>query len=71
MNRAETTGLLLMAGSVLAFVLFVIGALRRSYVALVLPLTSAMLAVTAIAFWLGWTMYTLAEEEAEEQATSA
>jgi hypothetical protein len=65
MNRAHTTGLVLMAGAVLQLVLFLYGALRRSYLALALPISAAMLALTALTFWVGWTMMTM-EEEVEE-----
>jgi hypothetical protein len=67
MDRAHTTGMIIMAGSVLSMLLFLIGALRRSYVAIALPVTAAMTALTALAFWVGWTMMTM-EEEPEEPA---
>ena len=65
MNRAQNTGLLLMLGAALELLLFLSGALRRSYLALALPVTAAMLALTALTFWIGWTMLTM-EEEADE-----
>ena len=70
MNRAHSTGLVLMAGAALQLLLFVYGALRRSYLALALPVTAAMLALTALTFWVGWTMLTM-EEEVEEPPVSA
>jgi hypothetical protein len=39
--------------------------LRRSYLVLALPVTAAMLATSALTFWLGWTMLTMGEEAAE------
>lgn len=65
MNRAQNTGLVLMAAAAIELLLFLYGALRRSYLALALPVTAAMLALTALTFWIGWTMLTM-EEEAEE-----
>jgi hypothetical protein len=65
MNRAHSTGLVLMAGAAVQLLLFVYGALRRSYLALALPVTAAVLALTALTFWVGWTMLTM-EEEVEE-----
>ena len=62
MNRSRTTGLLLMAGAALELVLFLVGAVRRSYLALALPVTAAMLALTALTFWLGWTLYAIEDE---------
>ena len=69
MNRAQTTGVILMAGAVLQLLLFVIGAAKRSYLALALPVMAAMTALTALTFWVGWTMMTM-EEEDEEPHTS-
>ena len=65
MRRARVTGKLMMAGAALQMLLFVFGLKRRSYLALALPVSVAMLAQTALTFWLGWTMLTM-EEEVEE-----
>lgn len=67
MSRAHKTGLILMAGALLELVLFFYGTARRSYLALALPVTAAMLTLTAITLWLGWTMLTM-EEEADDPA---
>ena len=67
MSRAQKTGLLLIAGASLEMLLFLYGAMRRSYLALALPMTAAMAALTALTFWVGWTMMTM-EEEAEDDA---
>lgn len=63
MNRARNTGMLLMGGAVLQLLLFVYGTLRRSYLAIALPMTAAMLALSALTFWLGWTMISMEEDE--------
>lgn len=52
-----------MAGAVLQMLLFVIGAARRSYLALALPVMAAMTALTALTFWVGWTMVTMEDED--------
>ena len=67
MNRAQATGLALMVGAALELLLFLYGVVRRSYIALALPVTTAMLAVTALTLWLGYTMATM-EEEPEDRA---
>jgi hypothetical protein len=67
MSRAQKTGLLLIAGAALEMLLFIYGATRRSYLALALPMTAAMAALTALTFWVGWTMLVM-EEEAEDDA---
>ena len=62
-DRAQTTGRLLILGAALQMLLFVYGATRRSYLALALPVTAAMGAVTILTVWLGWTMMSMQPEE--------
>ena len=64
-ERAQTTGKLLIAGAALQMLLFLYGATRRSYLALALPVTAAMTAVTILTLWLGWTMLSM-QPEADE-----
>jgi hypothetical protein len=64
-------GALLMLGSVMEVVLFMYGAARRSYMAIALPVMLALAGVSALAFWIGWTMYNSEGElpdEIEEEA---
>ena len=68
MPPARATGALLMAGAALQMLLFLAGVGRRSYLALALPVTAAMLAQTALTFWLGWTMATMGEETNDPSA---
>lgn len=58
MDRSQTTGVLIMAGAALEAVLFAIGLIRRSYLAVALPVAGAIAALSALAFWIGWTMAT-------------
>jgi hypothetical protein len=58
MDRSQTTGALIMAGAAFQMLLFLIGLGRRSYLAIALPVTGAMAALSALAFWVGWTMLT-------------
>jgi hypothetical protein len=62
MSQGQKTGLLLMAGSVLQLLVFLHGVSRRSYLALALPVTAAMAALTALIFWLGLTMLSSEDE---------
>ncbi|HEY7270985.1 MAG TPA: hypothetical protein VH951_14265 [Dehalococcoidia bacterium] len=64
-DRAQTTGKLLIAGAALQMLLFLYGTARRSYLALALPVTAAMTAVTILTLWLGWTMLSMQPEEDE------
>ena len=62
MERGRTTGLLLMAGSVLQMIVFLVAMSRRSYMALALPVAVAMTALTVLTFWVGWTLVTMEED---------
>ena len=66
MNRAQKTGVILIAAAAIEMVLFLYGAMRRSYLALALPMTAAMTALTALTFWVGYTMLMLEEEPDED-----
>jgi hypothetical protein len=57
-ERARLLGQALMAGSVLQLLLFLLGVRRRSYAALAIPLLAALTVVSALAFWVGYTMAT-------------
>jgi len=69
------TGMLIMAGAALEMLLFLYGAARRSYMAVALPVMAAVAAVSALAFWVGWTLLTTEEEipelEGESEGTAA
>jgi hypothetical protein len=58
MDRSQATGALIMAGAALELLLFVIGLFKKSYLAIAMPVTGAMAALSALAFWVGWTMLT-------------
>jgi hypothetical protein len=75
MDRSQMTGTLIMAGAALEMLLFLYGAARRSYMAVALPVMAAVAAVSALAFWVGWTLLTTEEEipelEGESEGTAA
>lgn len=72
MERSQQMGVLIMAGAVLQMMFFLWAAARRSYMAVALPVMGALAAISALAFWIGWTMFTseseLEEELGEEEA---
>jgi uncharacterized membrane protein YesL len=59
-------GALIMFTAVAQMVLFFWGAARKSYAALALPVMAALGGISALAFWIGWTMLTT-EAELEEE----
>ena len=66
MDRSQRTGLIIMIASAFAAVFFLWSILRRSYMAVALPVMSAIAAVSALAFWIGWTMFTAETEQLDE-----
>ena len=64
------TGILIMVGAALEMLLFLYGAARRSYMAVALPVMAAVTAVSALAFWVGWTLLTTEEETPELEGES-
>ena len=58
MNKSQLTGAATMAVAAVQIIAFLIGATRRSDAALALPIAAALAALSALAFWIGWTMMT-------------
>jgi len=65
-EKSQQTGLFIMIGSAFMLVFFLWAMLRKSYAAIALPVASALAVVTALAFWIGWTLFTGEEEDGEE-----
>ena len=65
------TGVLIIVGATIEFLLFVYGLSRRSYAAIAVPVAVAVAGLSALAAWVGWTMMTIEpdmpEPELEEQ----
>ena len=66
MEKSQQTGLFIMIGSAFMLVFFLWAMLRKSYAAIALPVASALAVVTALAFWIGWTLFTGEEDDGEE-----
>ena len=66
MEGSQRLGTMIMLASVLEMVLFLWAVSRRSYLAVALPVMFVLGALNALAFWIGWTMFTASEEEEEE-----
>lgn len=66
MDRSQMTGIAIMLGAVVEMLLFLYGAARRSYMAVALPVMGGLTVISALAFWIGWTMLT-SETELEEE----
>lgn len=70
MGRSRQLGMFLAIGAALQMLIMLIGTMRRSYMVIALPVLAATGVVSALAFWVGWTMMNtepdLAELEAQE-----
>ncbi|MBF6600875.1 MAG: hypothetical protein IVW36_10245 [Dehalococcoidia bacterium] len=69
MGRSRQLGMIMMIASSVEMLVMVIAVMRRSYLAIALPVVTAVGIVSALAFWVGWTMANTDEELAalEEQ----
>ena len=56
MERSQTIGAVLMAVSGLQMLVFTLGVMRRSYLAVALPVLAATAAISGLLFWVGYTM---------------
>lgn len=59
MERSRQIGTILMAVSGLQMLVFTFGILRRSYVAIALPVMAAVAALSGLLFWVGYTMMSM------------
>ncbi len=62
MDKSQMFGLIIIIGVMVEMAIFLFGVLRRSYLALAVPLLFALSAVNLLAVWIGWTMLTTEPE---------
>lgn len=65
MERSQSIGAVLMAAPALVMLIFTVGVLRRSYLAVALPVLAAVGAVSALLVWIGYTMVSMEADLAE------
>ncbi len=66
MEGSQRMGAIIMLAAMFEMVIFLWAVSRRSYLAVALPVTLVLGSLNALAFWIGWTMFTAVEEEDEE-----
>ena len=75
MGRSKQLGTILMVVAAVQGLFMIIGTMRRSYLVIALPVLAAVGAISALMFWVGWTMANtepdLAELEAAEEVPLA
>ncbi len=66
MEGSQRLGAIIMLAAMFEMVVFLWAVSRRSYLAVALPVTLVLGSLNALAFWIGWTMFTATEEEEDE-----
>lgn len=66
-DQSRNQGALICAGAAIAALLFVVGVLRGSYLALAIPVAIATLFALGLVFWVGWTIYTVQVEPERDE----
>jgi hypothetical protein len=65
-DSSRTQGGLICLGAAFAALLFLLGVLRGSYVALAIPVAILVLFILGLTFWVGWTILTVQVEPEPE-----
>ena len=71
MERSKQLGTLLMVGAAVQALFMVVGTMRRSYLVIALPVLTAVGVVSALTFWVGWTMANTEPDLAELEQSDA
>lgn len=75
MGRSKQLGTILMIGAAVQALFMLVGTMRRSYLVIALPILAATGLISALAFWVGWTMVNtepdLAELEEQDRVPAA
>ncbi len=66
MEGSQRLGAIIILATMFEMVVFLWAISRRSYLAVALPVTLVLGSLNALAFWIGWTMFTATEEEEAE-----
>ena len=68
MGRSRQLGMFLMIGAAVQMLIMLIGTMRRSYLVVAVPVLAAVGLISALAFWVGWTMANTEADLAELEA---
>ena len=71
MGRSRELGMFLMIGASLQMLIMLIGTMRRSYLVIAVPVLAASAVISALAFWVGWTMANTEPDLAELESADA
>ena len=68
MGQSRQLGMILMIGAVADMLIMTIGVMRRSYLVVALPVLAMVGILSALTFWVGWTIANTEEDLAELEA---
>ena len=68
MGQSRQLGMILMIGAVADMLIMTIGVMRRSYLVIALPVLAMVGVLSALTFWVGWTIANTEEDLAELEA---
>jgi hypothetical protein len=71
MDRPRRLGTFMMLFSAVQMLIMVVGVMRRSYLAIALPVIAAVGLISALTFWVGWTMANTEPDLAELESQDA
>ena len=71
MERSRQLGTIMMVVSAAQMLFMLIGVARRSYLAIALPVIAAVGLISALTFWVGWTMANTEPDLAELESQDA
>ena len=73
MDRSQATGAAIIAVAAIQLLLFLVGVVRKSYLAIAIPVGLVLAGMSALAIWVGWTMMTTETDlpEPDEQPENA
>ena len=71
MQRSRQLGLFIMIGASIQMLITLVGFMRRSYFIIALPVVAGVGVISALAFWVGWTMANTEPELAELEREDA
>ncbi len=70
-DTSRQQGALICIGAAVAALLFVLGVLGGSYLALAIPVAILTLFALGLVFWVGWTIYTVRVEPERDEPPAA
>jgi hypothetical protein len=71
MERSRRLGMIMMAVAAVQMLFMLVGVARRSYLTIAIPVMGAVALISALTFWVGWTMANTEPDLAELESQDA